>query len=196
MNPFTVKVKNPETNVENTVTIEEYTPTDGRGKGRAKLRPVGYDGWSLDNAINLWGKAKVWDVICSSRLMQIFTNFTTQATTKDDGKTPETDEGVIVKEFADMFGVLSRRGESIQAISRRLNEVITSMLSITDQLISPDPKLPPLSADAQIKLKNQLLQLRTERADLEKAKLNIIQSKQEDDDEEDDKAPVEVKKAA
>lgn len=174
MKPFEAKVKNPETGIESTIKFVEYTPTEGPGKDNPKIRPEDWDSWDLKRAISIWGEAKLWQVVNKSKLMQFFANFTNLATTKDD-ETPETDEAVVQKNYISYFTNLSLRGESLQALSRRLGEIEgEEMPRIVDMLLSPSKALTP---DETVKLKKQYEALKVERADLKSDIERIKKSK-------------------
>jgi hypothetical protein len=203
MDPFTVKIKNPENNEENTITIGEYIPQVGPGKGNMKLRPIDLEDWDADKFIKLYGKKKLWDTLWS-KVTQTFANFTEEATTRrfvgKDGKEveePETDVAVIIKDFSEMVQVWSRRGESQQALSRRLGELSADRARIADILITQTDAKGPVSPADMAKYKTQYANIKTECIDLEKAIASIKASKKKDEGDDEPKAPqVELKKAA
>jgi hypothetical protein len=128
MSPFTVKVKNPENGSLNEVKIVEFTPSKGRGKDNPKLQPEGFTNWSLSQYVNLFGEKQVLESFVKPRFKQLLANMTSEATIKDDGETPETDENVIRAEFGEYLQALSPRGETISSLNARLAEIFDEEL--------------------------------------------------------------------
>jgi len=156
---FDVTVKNPESGEVNVVPIYTFIPVVGQGKNNPKLFPTQIETWELSDVRRIWGDKKVMAVL-RSKLKQIYTNFTGDATTRDveqqktdkdgvpivDPKTgapvmetvslPEEDTNVIQTSFSEMFSELSLRGESKTALTRRFNELQSQLQAIADTIMS------------------------------------------------------------
>lgn len=187
---FTVSVTNPETNTSKDVTIIRHTPLKGRGKDNPKYQPENFDSMSLDEIVALFGSGKIGKLV-KSKLRQLFAAFTAEATTKTvvvDGKEKEeveTDLNVIAKDFGEMFSVLSQRGETLQSLTRRLNEIEGSELpDVLDRLLNGEP-----TAEEFVKLKEIAKALKEERADI-RASIDAKKKKKDEDEEEEKPAAV------
>lgn len=128
MEPFSVKVTNPETNQEHELKIIEFVPSKGRGKDNPKLQPEGLANMSITQLVDIFGEKRFFKVVVLPRLKQMFANFTAEAVTKDDGVSAETDENVIRKDYSEYLQTLSARGETIQGLTTRYNEIVEEEL--------------------------------------------------------------------
>jgi hypothetical protein len=162
---FTIRVTNPENNTENSLSIVEYTPVKGKGKEKAKLQPSDLETWDLKKAIDTFGATAVWKKLAKPRLKQLISVFTDEACTKDDGETPETDPSVIANDYGDMFGKLSLRGETIQALDRRYYEIAEIELPEALDALPDDPTNPEFAAryKAAKELRDELKQVQADR---------------------------------
>jgi hypothetical protein len=122
MNPFKVDIKNPITGNVVSDDITEYVPQKGRAKGSVKLQPKDFAKWRLSDFEQRWGEQTVLKVLVLPRFKALLSTFTEEALHKDED-TLETDPNVIIKDYAEMYGKLSQRGETIMALTRRLNEI-------------------------------------------------------------------------
>ena len=164
MNKFNVTVKNPETNQETEVPIVQYVPTKGRAKGTTKLVPENMAKLKVQDFVNIWGEQSVLKVLIMPRFKQLLSVFTDEATHKDED-TLETDENIIQKDYTDMFSKLSLRGETIMALTRRLNEIIDEELpEALDRLDEVTENSPEEREVLQLckALKNEQKELRTQ----------------------------------
>ena len=152
---FEIPVKNPETGNENIVKIREIVPTKGRGANRPKLFPADLAQWKTEDFVRVFGEQMFLKVLVFPRFKQLLSNFTVEACTKSDGKTPETDEKVIQEDFAEMFAKLSQRGETLTDLKNRIEEIQEEEL--IEALNSGNIKL-------AITLKDELISLRKELA--------------------------------
>lgn len=190
---FEVEITNPETQAENTVKIAQFIPDKGRGAGNPKLLPVDYTTWTLDTVVGLFGKEKVYKVLVKPRLNQVLANFTSEACTKTeivDGKeveSVETDPAVIIKDYSEMLRVLSPRGDTVQALSRRLNEIEgVELPDILKALFADDT-----NAEKMLELKAQAKSLQEERAGIKKSLAEKKQKKASvEDADAEDKQPT------
>lgn len=172
MNPFKVKVENPETKQTNEVTIVEYTPGKGKGAGFTKLIPDNFfTTLDLKGYINLWGEDKLLKAVVRPKIMQILTNLTNEATTKvvvidgrEDEQT-ETDEGKIQSDYSEMFGSLSPRGESAVALGKQLAEIQDQQSKLADLYITFDD----VTTAEAMEIRRQLSALKADRKEVELA---------------------------
>lgn len=178
-------------NKDQSVKIVTVVPETGRGKGNPKLLPQDFSQWNLARVIALWGEDKVWKALVKPKVTQTFANFTSEATTRTkvvDGKTveePETDEKVIEKDYSEMFLVLSQRGETLQALSRRLNEIEGDELPRMLTEIMSDDVTPERIAE----LKPLAKALKEERDDLKKS-IEEKKAKNKSSEDEEDETPA------
>lgn len=173
---FTVKVKNPETQTENEIAIIPHTPKTGKGKDKLKLIPENLSKMKVSDFVNIWGENAVLKVLILPRFKQLTTVFTDEAMTKsEEPYVAETDPGVIRDDYSDMFGKLSLRGETVLALTKRLNEIIEEELIEAMDVMSNAPEGSKEERDAlnvakALKEEAKELKLRIEEKKVKKAK--------------------------
>ncbi len=177
MDKFQVTIKNPETNEEHSIEIQEFVAEKGRGAGRAKLFPANFSKMTVADYVKYWGEKAFLKRFVIPRAKQLFTTFTDEATTKEtvvDGKiayVPETDESLIQKTFGEMLSVLSPRGETISDLTKRLfeilNEELPSALDNDDFVSAKELNAEMRELRAQIKAKKQKPEVKEDTADVD-----------------------------
>lgn len=189
---FVVPITNPETNEVKSVPIIRHVPSKGRGKDNPKYQPENFDSMTLEEILAIWGSGKIGKLV-KSKLRQMFAAFTAEATSKTivgpDGKETEaveTDLEVIQKDFSDMISVLSQRGETLQSLSRRLNEIYeTELPDVVDRLFSGGTDL---SSEEFAKLKELAKSLKEEAAEIKLSIESKKKKKPEQDEQEEAQA--------
>jgi len=125
MNPFIIKIQNPETKIVHEVKCVQYIPEKGKGKGFPKIIPEGFTSWTIERYIELFG-SRLRDAIVIPKIKQVIAALSAEVLTKINEKgeeVPETDELKIQAEYGDLFPNLSGRGTPLGDITDRIEEL-------------------------------------------------------------------------